>query len=163
MIVSSQINSIWFFCITLVCSTTFQLTPMGVWVMFKLVLCCDINKFKIATTKELSGFGRLFSCFQCQFKSWMGWDQPLKMQQIMHWKNLVKYQLLNIKRTLTLPILLYINFHMWKIDAKVCKCVLLMFNICGEGKEDEIGLRNIIQFFFFVPTFKLNVLSLKLW
>jgi hypothetical protein len=32
----------------------------------------------------------------------------------MHWKDLVKYQLLNIRRTLTLPILFYMNFHMWK-------------------------------------------------
>jgi hypothetical protein len=142
-------DSIWLFCNTLVCIATVQLTPMGGWVMSKLVLCCDINKFKILATKELSDFGRLFSCFQCQFKSQMGWDQPWIFLKILHWKDLVNYQLLNIRRTLTLPILFYMNFHMWKTNAKVCKILVIVFSICGKrrGGQNWVEEENPILLF----------------
>jgi hypothetical protein len=49
-------------------------------------------------------------------------------------KTLIKYQLLNIGRVLTLQVLFYMNFHMSKTNAKVCKSLVLVFNICGERK-----------------------------
>jgi hypothetical protein len=122
----------WFFCNALACSTILQLTPVGAWVMSKLVLCCDINKFKIPTTKELSDSDCLFSYFQCQFRSWVGGINHEKCSCIE--RTLIKYQLLNIRRTLTLPILFYMNFHMWKINVKVYKSLVLVFNICGERR-----------------------------
>jgi hypothetical protein len=60
-------------------NATLQLTTVGAWMMSKLMLCCDINEFKIPTIKELSDSSHLFSYFQYQCKSWMGSDQPRKM------------------------------------------------------------------------------------
>jgi hypothetical protein len=39
---------------------------------------------------------------------------------------------------------------------------LLCLAFAEKGGEGKIGLKKRIQFYFFVPTFKLNVLSFKL-